>query len=74
MIGCQLIVMFVSLLLFIVNSIFRIVISHEFSFVIFKSTTCMLLLFNSIIKYVIERERERERERESLCLHLNYFH
>ena len=43
MIGCQLIVMFVSLLLFIVISIFRIVISHEFSFVIFKSTTCMLL-------------------------------
>ena len=43
MTGCQLIVMFVSLLLFIVISIFRIVISHELSFVIFKSTACMLL-------------------------------
>ena len=53
-------------------TIFRIVISHEFSFVIFKSTTCMLLWFNSIIKYNIEKERERERE--SLCLYLNYFH
>ena len=59
MTGCQLIVMFVSLLLLIVISIFRIFISHEFSFVIFKSTACMLLWFNSIIKYIIERERER---------------
>ena len=54
---CQLIVMFVSLLLFIVISIFRIVISHEDSLVILKSTACMLRWFNSIIKYLIERER-----------------
>ena len=38
----QLIVMFLSLLLFIVISIFRIVISHEDSLVILKSTVCML--------------------------------
>ena len=56
MTGCQLIVMLASLL-FIVISIFRIVISHEDSLVILKSPVCMLRWFNSIIKYLIERER-----------------